>query len=222
MKIISFSGIDGAGKSTQICALAGWLRQSGFKPQLLSFWDNVAAFARLREFISLRVFKGEQGVGRADRPINRRDKNVSSWPVTVARFGLYFADVISLALTIRRMRRHKIDVLIFDRYIYDELANLPLHRKSAQIFIRLLLKLTPQPDVAYVIDADPVAALARKPEYPLAFLRRNRQAYLDLSRFTGKTTVIEPLSTAAMQSRIRAALAQTPLPNPNLQTLTFG
>jgi len=57
--------------------------------------------------------------------------------------------------------------MIFDRYIYDELANLPLNHPVTRAFVWVVLKLVPKPDVTYVIDADPLRALARKPEYPV-------------------------------------------------------
>jgi len=58
------------------------------------------------------------------------------------------------------------------------------------MFARLVLKLVPQPDIAYVIDADPVAAQTRKPEYPLEFVRRNREAYIRLAQLAGNMTVV--------------------------------
>ena len=82
---------------------------------------------------------------------------------------------LHLAFTVRRLRKGDADVIIFDRYIYDELANLPLNRWIARVFVRLVSALVPKPDVAYVIDADPAAAFARKPEYPLEFVRNNRR-----------------------------------------------
>ena len=76
MTIVSFSGIDGAGKSTQISALEAWLNESGLRTTLLTFWDNVVCFSRSREFMSLKAFKGDAGVGSPEKPLQRRDKNV--------------------------------------------------------------------------------------------------------------------------------------------------
>jgi len=208
VKIVSFSGIDGAGKSTQILALENWLRQSGISTRLLTFWDDVVVLSGSREFMSYKAFKGERGIGSPEKPIQRRDKNVSSWPLTVARFCLYFADAVHLAITVRRARRSDVDVVIFDRYIYDELANLPLGRMPARLFSRFVLMLAPTPDVAYVIDADPVAAQARKPEYPLEFVRRNREAYLNLARLSGTVKVVGPGSIESMKSFIRNEMLQ--------------
>jgi thymidylate kinase len=206
LKIVSFSGIDGAGKSTQINALQAWLGTAGHRTQLLTFWDNVVVLPSFREFMSRKTFKGDQGIGSPEKPLNRRDKNVSSRTVTALRFCLYFADAVNACRMVRSLKKKEIDVVIFDRYIYDELANLPLDRRLARVFIRLVLAIVPKPDVAYFIDADPAAAFARKPEYPLEFLRRNREAYLTLTRLTGHLTVIEPLSTEVATIRIKEAL----------------
>jgi thymidylate kinase len=205
--IISFSGIDGAGKSTQINGLETWLRGAGVHTQLLTFWDNVVVLSRFREFMSHKAFKGDRGIGSPERPLSRRDKNVTSTPVTLMRFGFYLLDVLNLRRTVSRLKKSDIDVVIFDRYIYDELANLPLTWWPARIFIRIMLRLIPKPDVAYVIDADPAAAFARKPEYPLEFVRRNRDSYITFGRLAG-ATVIEPHSVEVMQSNIREVFLQ--------------
>jgi len=213
LTIISFSGIDGAGKSTQINSLEAWLRESRLRTRLLTFWDNVVVFSSLREYMSLKAFKGDNGVGSPDRPLTRRDKNVTSTPITLTRFFFYFADAINLRRTVHKLRNSDTDVVIFDRYIYDELANLPLHSWIARAFIRLVLSFVPQPDIAYVIDADPDAAFARKPEYPLEFLRGNRNAYIELGRITGASTVIEPNSVEAMQRNVREVFLQRTSPS---------
>ena len=207
--MVSFSGIDGAGKSTQIAELEAWLRQSGLRTQLLTFWDDIAVLSQFREFASRKAFRGDGGVGSPQNPVNRRDKNVTTWPVTMMRFGLYLADAVHLRWKVRAARRRDADVVILDRYIYDELANLPLHRSAAMLFTRLILKLAPKPDIAYLIDAHPVAAQARKPEYPLEFVRRNRDAYITLAHLSGAMTVVGPDSIAVMKTRIRNEMLQT-------------
>src|SRR5271166_255471 len=206
--IVSISGIDGAGKSTQIAELEAWLSQAGLRTQLLTFWDDVVVLSRFREFASHKAFRGDRGVGSPQNPLHRRDKNVTAWPVTLFRLGLYFADALHLRWKVREARRGDADVVIFDRYIFDELANLPLDRWPAILFTRLILKLAPKPDIAYVIDADPVAAQARKPEYPLEFVRCNRDAYITLARLSGAMTVVGPDSIAAIKTQIRNEMLQ--------------
>jgi len=200
-KIISFSGIDGAGKSTQIEMLRERLIQSGLRVSLLAFWDDVAMLTGVREFSGHTLFKGEKGVGSPTKPVNRRDKNVRSWYMTMVRFGLYFLDAVSLCRAVAKQRRSGADVIIFDRYLYDQLANLNLNRGIGRIYARLLLAMTPRPDIAYLLDADPAQARERKPEYPVDFLHQSRATYLALSKM-GQMTVIPSLPVAEAAPRI--------------------
>ena len=189
--IVSFSGIDGAGKTTQIESLQRSLVVCGARVSSIRFWDDVAMLKRVREVSSHSFFKSETGVGSPQRPVNRRDKNVQSWYMTPVRLFLYLLDSLHLNVVVRRATRTSPDVVIFDRYIYDELANLNLAgSKWQELFARCTLRWTRQPDVAILLDADPEQARARKPEYPLEFLRRNRETYLDLSRMAPGIRVI--------------------------------
>jgi thymidylate kinase len=214
LKIVSFSGIDGAGKSTQIGALQSRLSELGLRSMVLTFWDDIVVLGRFRETISHTAFGGDKGVGSPEKPISRRDKNVTSTHVIGARLFLYFLDAIYLRFFCLTLRKTEADVVIFDRYIYDELANLPLDHWFARAYVRLILSLVPTPDIAYLVDADPAAARERKPEYPLEFLRQNRECYLALSSLAGNMTVIEPLSVEAAEARMMDAWLGVRSPSP--------
>src|SRR5271165_695805 len=90
--IVSFSGVDGSGKSTQIRNLHECLNDAGIQVRLLSFWDDIAVLGRLREFSSHKLFRSEPGIGSPDKPVNRRDKNIRHWYMTPVRFLLYLLD----------------------------------------------------------------------------------------------------------------------------------
>jgi thymidylate kinase len=204
--LISFSGLDGAGKSTQIEHLRSCLAAAGYRTSLLAFWDNVVLLSRCREGFVHKVYKSEIGVGAPDRPVQRRDKNVRRWYLTLARHALYFLDAMNLALVVRLARSSDADVIIMDRYIYDEWANLPLRSRFSRGYIRALHALLPRPDIAYLLDADPDAAHARKPEYPVDFMHRCRAAYYRLARLLGTTIIIPPLELEAAKQASEAIL----------------
>ena len=93
-RFVSFSGIDGAGKSTQIESLSARLRQAGVRVLLVTFWNDVARLTRIREVSGHTLFRGDKGVGTPASPVNRQDKNVQSWYMTAVRFCIYFVDAI--------------------------------------------------------------------------------------------------------------------------------
>lgn len=200
--LVSFSGIDGAGKSTQIELLCNRLCEAGLRVRVLTFWDDVALLTAFRELTSHAVFKSAKGVGTPGQPVNRRDKNVQSWYMTPVRFLLYLLDAISLRFVVAKST--DCDVLIFDRYLYDELANLLMKGPLTRAYVRMLLRAAPTPSVAYLLDADAGKARERKPEYPIEFLHRSRASYLELSEMAGIAVVapgpVEEVSHSILQS----------------------
>ena len=214
IRFVSFSGIDGAGKSTQIRRLCAAFEQAGLRYSLVSFWDDVAQFKRLREGTAHLIFKGDQGVGTPSAPISRRDKNVRSWLMTVVRLCVYLTDAVSTRSFMKRAQRSDVDVVIFDRFIYDELANLRLKNAVMRTYARTIVSLVPKPHISFLLDSDPMEARTRKPEYPLEFLRFSRKSYLALSELIGGMTIIAPLPVREVErevlDRVESALSFAP------------
>ena len=206
--LISFSGLDGSGKSTQIDNLRSSLTAAGLNSTLLAFWDNVVVGTRYREAFVHKAYNSEKGIGAPDKPVNRQDKNVRRWYLSLARHGLYLLDAIHLGMVVRRARRSGHDVIIMDRYIYDELANLPLDNKLTRWFIRFIQWIVPTPDIAYLLDADVEAARARKPEYPVEFMHKCRRWYFQLAGLLGTMTTIPPLPLEEAKQAVVNAFEQ--------------
>jgi len=189
--LITFSGIDGAGKTTQIEYLSACLEQRGLRVLRLSFWDDVALWPKMRTGVGDRAMNFYQKSRAGTEPFTPRNhKHIQRWYLTVARSGLYLLDALTLQQVLSRHSVTSADVVIFDRYIYDQIANIGSQSYVANFYYRALLKRAPSPDLAFILDASPDAAFARKPEYPLEFVHRNRWNFLRLCVWAPQLIVI--------------------------------
>ena len=205
--LISFSGLDGSGKSTQIENLRRALERLGYRTRVLAFWDDVVVGTRWREDFVHKVYGSQRGVGEPGKPVERRDKNVRKPYLTLARHALYLLDAIHLGSCVAQ-NRDGTDAIIFDRYIYDELANLPLRNRFTRGFVRMIAAIVPRPDAAFVLDADVEAARARKPEYPVDFMRECRAAYMELARQLGTLEIVPPLTVESARNVVLSTLLE--------------
>src|SRR5947207_14695058 len=89
------------------------------------------------------------------------DKNTRSFPLLVGRSLLHLLDVSRLHKIVRSERASDSGgVINFDRYIYDQLAALPMQHWLARAYARFVLALAPHTDVSYLLDAVPEEARA--------------------------------------------------------------
>jgi thymidylate kinase len=201
--LITFSGIDGAGKTTQIEYLSSRLQQQGIRVLRFSFWDHVAVWSRMRAGVGHRSAKSIRADPTAERPFSpKNNKHIRKWYLTAARSGFYMLDVARLRRLLDSQRVRNSDVVIFDRYIYDQIANIYSQRFAARLYSELLLKRTPAPDLAFVLDASPAAAFARKPEYPLEFVYQNRHSFLRLRELAPQLIIISDRGPADVRNEI--------------------
>ena len=190
--LITFSGLDGAGKSTLIDWLRATLESENRPVTVFHMNDHIGLHAYLRQLRNLVVGRngkrepmasngwedlsagqpspGPVTVKRVIRRVRYRvvwNKTLRRliYPVDLALFFIY-------RLYVEKVNNH---VLIMDRYFYDTLVDVTTRRTA--LWTRLLERLTPAPTVPVLLDISPEESFARKGEYSVEYLRRRCVGY---------------------------------------------
>lgn len=179
--LITFSGLDGAGKSTLIERLRAVLAADGHPVTVLTMYDDIGVYAfirRVRDSVSGRRGWSTSDPDRLGVPPSRHGPLMSALFRIVrskrTKRVVYCVDLLLFRLRLA-VERARARVLITDRYFYDSLADIADGRRWS--YIHWVLSLLPTPDVPVFVDVAPEAAFRRKAEYPLPYLARRRETY---------------------------------------------
>ena len=181
--LITFSGLDGAGKSTLIEWLRVALEAQRHRVTVLHLEHNVGVYAtvrRVRDGVA-RLARREPGTAVPTAPsrgriatLLRRIRDAVVWSKVVRRV-IYPLDVAVFLCYRAYIEGIRGQVLIMDRYFYDILVDVSSPR--ARGWIRWLKRITPTPTLPVLLDTGPEDAYARKGEYSVAYLRDRWTAY---------------------------------------------
>jgi thymidylate kinase len=185
--LITFSGLDGSGKSTLVEYLKESLERENKQVVVSHMNYDVGLYSFLR-WVRTRFAKTNGGAAETHAPRDRAFENGFQTKTAKLRYGLvwnkglrfliYPLDVLIFLcyrLYVERMTQR---VLIMDRYFYDTVVDITGARRSFQT--RLLSWLTPAPDLSIYLDCHAEKAFRRKNEYSVDFLNRRRLSYQKL------------------------------------------
>ncbi len=187
MHIITISGIDGSGKSTQLKILKEYLEKQGKK--VASF--HAISFSLVNNILRKRKEKKNAELKEQQNQIPEQvsifeqpAKAVTTGNVLtiLARKIILLVDIIRFKLYLRKLASEKITYLLADRYFYDQIINIFYLSYSKKIIklakskirkkisiklsplLKLAYKLAPAPEYSFFIEVSPKTALKRDRE----------------------------------------------------------
>lgn len=188
--LITFSGLDGAGKSTLIEFVSAALEGERRPVRVLHLNDDVGIYAfvrtirdRLRGRRPVELAPGtpdpkSQKLQRAAptgwRGVASRVRTAVIWNKPVRRL-LYLADLAIFQCYRFWLETVRGRVVVMDRYFYDTLVDVTNGRP--RLWTRLLERLTPEPTVPVFLDITPEESFRRKREFSVDYLKQRADVY---------------------------------------------
>ena len=178
--ILSFSGIDGSGKTTIAKNLAKILRKK---------FGICAVYKHEYEYTLLKLLLNLIGMYRRKKTLKSLEENVINgskakkiplivrlWPLIVLLDYLFYYVIVKLS--------KRKEVLILDRCIYDHWVSF----KGQGIFSKIMEKLyliVPRPDISFLLVVKPEVAYLRKKEdhiFTPDIYERGQKEYLKIAK----------------------------------------
>ena len=164
MKIVSISGLDGSGKSTQIHMLQKELENRGHKV----FYFHAITFSIAN---ILNIGKKRSSDGKTTDVAH-----ASSIAISLRKVAL-MVDLLRFRFLVTRLSHQKYDYILSDRYFYDMIANIAYlsHKKYIPFFLHIMVV----PTHTFFLSVDPGKIMEREeaPMQGISYLKEKNDVY---------------------------------------------
>lgn len=175
MKIISISGLDGSGKSTQSKMLQEFLEKNNKK--VYYFHAIQYSFPQaLKRFLHLEKAQSDEKSGKIQTGEKPGVTKASSLAIFLRKVA-FIIDVLRFHFLKKKLAKREYDYMVTDRYFYDTIINISyLEKRNTP---SRLEKYLPLADASFYLKIQPEAIMTRPrvPEQGLQYLKDKKKLY---------------------------------------------
>ena len=205
--IISFSGLDGSGKTTQLHILADMLRKEGIPFSIVEV-GRMSIFMYVKSVIQVFSHRTVTNIEGIQFDLSGNTSLFKRF-LSIIRQICTVLDIMIFILIFRIPLFFRKRIILCDRYFFDSIAQLYYLKMCSRQMFLFLLMLVPMPDVSFLLNASGQIAYNRKPEYVKSYFIRKSRLYQFIAR-KYKMKVIEnddiQKTTIAIQKHLHELL----------------
>jgi thymidylate kinase len=178
LRLITISGLDGSGKSTQIQLLKNYLEAQGKRV----FYFHAIEFSLINKIADCLKRTRNACSWSRESVISKKSRTSANWLTVGLRKLFLRVDLVRFKKLVKKLENQGIDYALSDRYFYDSVINIFYlsEKKGAKLPLRELSSWKiPKPDLAVYLKADPEAIARRKrqPDQGLEYLKAKGKLY---------------------------------------------
>jgi thymidylate kinase len=196
--LITFSGIVGSGKSTNAKHVFKFLQEQGYPAVYIRF-----RFLTWRKIFRPLPTKKKRSHAQKKAAPKAHDKPLrcqATASLTLVRFFGYLWRTLIFRAFVRMRLRQKIAIM--DRFYYDSFTHYKLTSRAERVYLGILKKAMPEPDLALMLIAEPKVILRRRPHYDAAYVRELFLNYTQVAREFPNVVTIKTDNFSALTGTI--------------------